>query len=85
MDKDINYYGYDFDETAIILAKANLLITMNDLQEENPNLTSRLSMIFSEIFQVKNQSIIGSLEYNIPYKYDLIMTNPLYIKRLKII
>lgn len=75
----VDYIGTDFDELTIILAKANYLITLIELVANNASLTEKFSQIFSNVFQLKNKSIIGSLENVKENQYDLIMSNPPYI------
>lgn len=79
IDIKLNYYGNDYDELTIILAKANLLITLAELVYENPSLTKEISTVLSNIFRLTNNSIIGSLEEVKENYYDLIMSNPPYI------
>ena len=75
----IDYRGTDYDELTIILAKANYLITLIELVAQNSSLTERFSETFSNVFELHNKSIIGSLETVDECKYDLIMSNPPYI------
>lgn len=79
IDIKLNYYGNDYDELTIILAKANLLITLAELVYENPSLTMEISKVLSQTFKLTNNSIIGSLEDVKENYYDLIMSNPPYI------
>jgi len=77
----ISYSGYDYDDLTIILAKANLLITLTELLAENPKMTHEFSELLSNIFVLEDKSIIGSLEIQEPQKYNLIMSNPPYVLR----
>ncbi|MCL2215969.1 MAG: N-6 DNA methylase [Defluviitaleaceae bacterium] len=76
---NINYLGTDYDEMTIVLAKANLMITLTELLHENPTLTAKISELIGGIFKTTNKSIIGSLELVQPGEYNLIMSNPPYI------
>ena len=72
--------GFDKDEQkTIILAKANMLIYFSDLIKENPNLTKAFSKLFNETFNLKTNSILGTLSEPVQNKYDLILTNPPYV------
>lgn len=78
---NVSYRGYDFDDLTIILAKANLLITLTELLAENPKMTHEFSELLSNIFVLEDKSIIGSLEVEEPQEYRLIMSNPPYVLR----
>jgi type I restriction-modification system DNA methylase subunit len=72
--------GFDKDEQkTIILAKANMLIYFSDLIKENPHLTKEFSKLFNETFNLKTNSILGTLSEPVKNKYDLILTNPPYV------
>ncbi|HJZ05832.1 MAG TPA: hypothetical protein VJ327_08325, partial [Patescibacteria group bacterium] len=47
---NVFYRGYDYDDLTIILAKANLLITLTELLAENPKMTHEFSELLSSIF-----------------------------------
>jgi len=72
--------GFDKDEQkTIILAKANMLIYFSDLIKENPHLTKEFSAIFNDTFNLKTNSILGTLSEPVKDEYDLILTNPPYV------
>ncbi|TAE69667.1 MAG: restriction endonuclease subunit M/S [Bacteroidetes bacterium] len=72
--------GFDKDEQkTIILAKANMLIYFSDLIRDNPNLTHKFSELFNESFELKTNSILGTLSEPVRDEYDLILTNPPYV------
>lgn len=72
--------GFDRDEQkTIILAKANMLIYFSDLIKENPGLTEQFAELFNSTFELKTNSILGSLSEPVDAIYDLIVTNPPYV------
>ncbi len=72
--------GFDKDEQkTIILAKANMLIYFSDLIKENPHLTKEFSALFNDTFNLKTNSILGTLSEPVENEYDLILTNPPYV------
>lgn len=72
--------GFDKDEQkTIILAKANMLIYFSDLIKENTHLTKEFSKLFNQTFNLKTNSILGTLSDPVKEKYDLILTNPPYV------
>ncbi len=80
----INLVGFDkgFDkeeQKTIILAKANMLIYFSDLIKRNSKITQQFSKLFNDSFELKTNSILGTLRYPTIEKYDLILTNPPYV------
>jgi type I restriction-modification system DNA methylase subunit len=72
--------GFDKDEQkTIILAKANMLIYFSDLVKENPSITNKFSALFNTSFELKTNSILGTLADAAKERYDLILTNPPYV------
>lgn len=72
--------GFDGEEQkTIILAKANMLIYFSDLIKDNPTLTNKFSKVFNDSFQLKTDSILGTLSDTVENEYDLILTNPPYV------
>jgi len=54
--------GFDKDEQkTIILAKANMMIYLSALIQENPALTKQFSNLFNETFLLQTNSILGTL------------------------
>ena len=73
--------GYDYDDLTIILAKANLLISLTELIAENPSLTNEFSKLLSDVFVLEDKSIVGSLARKEPNEFNLIMSNPPYVSK----
>jgi type I restriction enzyme M protein len=72
--------GFDKDEQkTIILAKANMLIYFSDLVKDNPNLTQEFAKLFNDSFELKTNSILGTLSEPVENEFDLILTNPPYV------
>lgn len=75
----LDYSGYDRDQKTIILAKANMLIHLNELLTANYKYPKAFSSIFNKTFHSVHMSILGSLARIENAEYDLIMTNPPYV------
>jgi type I restriction enzyme M protein len=80
----IQIHGFDKgfegeEQKTIILAKANMLIYFSDLIKDNPTITNKFSELFNKSFELKTNSILGTLSYPIENEYDLILTNPPYV------
>lgn len=80
----LNYYGFEkgfeIDEKlTIILAKANFIIYLSELLENNPNKTTNFASLFNETFKIYTNTILGSLSEVKENYYDLIMSNPPYV------
>lgn len=72
--------GFDKDEQkTIILAKANMLIYFADLIKKYPDKTIQFSKLFNDSFELKTNSILGTLANPKQEEYDLIFTNPPYV------
>jgi type I restriction-modification system DNA methylase subunit len=72
--------GFDKDEQkTIILAKANMLIYFADVIKRYPQLAKEFSDLFNDSFELKINSILGTLSSPVQNKYDLILTNPPYV------
>lgn len=72
--------GFDKDEQkTIILAKANMLIYFADLIKKHPDKTVQFSKLFNSSFELKTNSILGTLANPIQDEFDLIFTNPPYV------
>lgn len=72
--------GFDKDEQkTIILAKANMLIYFSEIIKEYPNHTVEFGKIFNDSFNLKTNSILGTLRDPVVDEYDLILTNPPYV------
>lgn len=72
--------GFDKEEQrTIILAKANMLIYFSDLIKDHSELTQEFAKIFNDTFELKTNSILGTLRDPVENEYDLILTNPPYV------
>lgn len=77
---NLNYRGWDRDTKTIILAKANLLIHLSEVLEQDPIVAPRLlAPVMSSVFTSTAHSIIGSLSLAPRDEFDLVMTNPPYV------
>ena len=84
LKNSISLRGYDkgFDkeeQRTIILAKANMLIYFSDLIKEHSELTAQFSKLFNDTFELKTNSILGTLRDPVENEFDLILTNPPYV------
>ncbi|HET8863403.1 MAG TPA: N-6 DNA methylase [Solirubrobacterales bacterium] len=76
----LRYQGYDRDPKTIALAKANMLIHLSEVLENDPERAPvRLASLLNETFQAMDQSITGSLALVRREEWDLVMTNPPYV------
>lgn len=73
------YTGYDRDIKTIILAKANMLIHLNELMQVHPNIPSEFAHSFNETFTSVHTSVLGSIAHTPNEEYDLVMTNPPFV------
>ncbi|WP_027847465.1 N-6 DNA methylase [Marinococcus halotolerans] len=71
----LDYSGFDRDKKTVILAKANILLHLNELLRLNPNKTQEFAKMFNNIFKSKHTSVLGTLSTTPLEEYDLIMTN----------
>ncbi len=72
--------GFDKEEQrTIILAKANMLIYFCELIKEHMGATKEFAQLFNASFQLKTNSILGTLAAPAQEEYDLILTNPPYV------
>ncbi len=77
---DIVYQGFDIDYQTIVLAKASLTILLSDyIQKYKTNIEVFYKYINS-IFSCFQNNTVGSLS-NIDKKYDLILSNPPYVRK----
>jgi len=83
----VTYLGYDKgtdsdEERTIILAKANMLIYLSEIVENNPTITDEFSKVFNNTFRLLTDSNLGTLKIIMDdekEKFDLVLTNPPYI------
>lgn len=89
INSSVRLLGYDTgredsdeQKRTIILAKANMLIYLSDLIEENPELSTEFSELINKSFSFLSNSNLGTLAESFKTeeeKPDLILTNPPYI------
>jgi type I restriction-modification system DNA methylase subunit len=76
----LSYHGMDRDQKTIILAKANMLIHLSDLLEEDPvGAVPRLAVALNETFASMDRHISGSLASVPTDAFDLVLSNPPYV------
>ena len=76
----LKYVGLDRDPKTIILAKANMLIHLSDLLEEDPSgAAPQLAKALNETFSSMDKHISGSLAMAPEEEYDLVLSNPPYV------
>lgn len=74
------YRGFDRDPKTVILAKANMLIHLSEVLEQDPSSApSWLAPVLNETFHSQADSITGSLSLAPKEEFDLVMTNPPYV------
>jgi type I restriction enzyme M protein len=74
------YRGFDRDPKTIALAKANMLIHLSEVLEDDPELApARLALVLNTTFTAVGNSISGSLSLAPREEWDLVMTNPPYV------
>lgn len=79
---NLRYIGWDRDDKTIILAKANMLVHLSEMLEQDPNgVIPRLSRVLNETFKSESRSLTGSLAEAPVEEFDLVMTNPPYVVR----
>jgi len=84
LKNNIEIFGYDIgfdkdEQKTIILAKANMLIYFSDLIRDNNTITGQFAELFNKSFELKKNSILGTLATKTENKYDLILSNPPYV------
>lgn len=87
INSPIFYQGYDKgfekdEERTIILAKANMLIYLAELVAENKNTIEFSNSAFNKTFKLlrSNLGTFAEITNNEDERFDLIMTNPPYVK-----
>jgi type I restriction-modification system DNA methylase subunit len=79
---NLHYIGWDRDEKTIILAKANMLVHLSELLENDPaGAIPRLASVLNDSFLSTGNSSTGSLARAPRDAFDLVMTNPPYVTR----
>ena len=84
LKSDIEIFGYDIgfdkdEQKTIILAKANMLIYFSELIKDNKTITTQFANLFNKSFDLKKNSILGTLAVKEEEKYNLILSNPPYV------
>ena len=75
----LNYTGHDRDLKTVILAKANMLIHLNELLRTNRGTPQAFAAAFNETFRSFHTSILGSISETPSEVYDLVLTNPPFV------
>lgn len=75
----LEYSGHDRDLKTTILAKANMLIHLNELLRVNRGNPQQFATFFNNTFKSYHKSILGSLSEMSNDVYDLILTNPPFV------
>jgi len=79
---NLRYVGWERDEKTIILAKANMLVHLSEVLENDPvGSIKRLADVLSQTFISTGNSATGSLARAPREVFDLVMTNPPYVVR----
>ncbi|MBK7104654.1 MAG: N-6 DNA methylase [Ignavibacteriae bacterium] len=84
LQNNIEIIGYDIgfdkdEQKTIILAKANMLIYFSELLKNNKGITKQFASLFNKSFELKKNSILGTLAVKEEEKFDLILSNPPYV------
>ncbi|GLT16562.1 hypothetical protein GCM10007938_03380 [Vibrio zhanjiangensis] len=76
----IKLIGADCDQNTNILAKANMLIHLSESLRDPQATISTLNKLMAESFVILNSNQhLGTLEYPVDSKVDVILTNPPYV------
>lgn len=76
----LTYLGLDRDPKTIILAKANMLIHLSELLEEDPTgAVPQIAAALNATFKSMDKQISGSLAVAPSEEYDLVLSNPPYV------
>lgn len=74
------YRGYDRDPKTVILAKANMLIHLSDMIEDDPiGAVDILAPVLNDTFHAVSNHLTGTLATAPVAEFDLVMTNPPYV------
>ena len=77
----VRYIGWDRDEKTIILAKANMIVHLSEMLEQDAiGAIPRLAAALNSTFET-SRSLTGSLDRAPSEEFDLVMTNPPYVTR----
>jgi type I restriction enzyme M protein len=76
----LDYRGYDRDPKTVILAKANMLIHLSDMIEDDPvGAVTTLAQVLNGTFHAVSSHLTGTLAIAPEAEFDLVMTNPPYV------
>jgi type I restriction enzyme M protein len=79
---NLHYIGWDRDDKTIILAKANMLVHLSEVLENDPaGAIPMMSAVLNETFLSTSNATTGSLAKAPRDAFDLVMTNPPYVTR----
>lgn len=80
--KGLRYVGWDRDDKNVILAKANMLVHLSEVLEEDPEgALQQLGPALNATFASVGKHLTGSLGEVPREEFDLVMTNPPYVTR----
>jgi type I restriction-modification system DNA methylase subunit len=80
--KGLRYVGWDRDDKTIILAKANMLVHLSEvLEQDGASAVERLAPILNATFRSTSKELTGSLDQTPVEEFDLVITNPPYVTR----
>jgi type I restriction enzyme M protein len=78
----LKYVGWDRDLKLTILAKANMLVHLSEVLEEDPvGAVERLAPVLNQTFSYVGDALTGSLAKAPVEEWDLVLTNPPYVVR----
>ncbi|MBA3877998.1 MAG: N-6 DNA methylase, partial [Anaerolinea sp.] len=79
LDCALAYTGSDRDQKTVILAKANMLIHLNELMGLTGAPPGEFARVFNATFRSTHTSVLGSLSQTEREEFDLVLTNPPFV------
>ena len=80
--RGLRYLGWERDKKTVILAKANMLVHLSEVLEDDPlGALSYLGTALNDSFVAMAHNLTGSLGAVPSEEFDLVMTNPPYVTR----